>query len=54
MLRTATVLDREGRHASVAQAWEKRLREVVTGGRFPEFRRAIETPPFDMGFEAKP
>jgi SAM-dependent methyltransferase len=36
-----------------AQAGEKRLREVVTGGGFTRFRRAIETP-FNMVFEARP
>jgi SAM-dependent methyltransferase len=36
-----------------AQAGEKRLREVVTGGGFTRFRRATETP-FNMVFEARP
>jgi 2-polyprenyl-3-methyl-5-hydroxy-6-metoxy-1,4-benzoquinol methylase len=36
-----------------AQAGEKRLREVVTGGGFTRFRRAAETP-FNMVFEARP
>jgi hypothetical protein len=30
--------------APVAQAGEKRLRDVVTSGRFSRFRRATETP----------
>jgi 2-polyprenyl-3-methyl-5-hydroxy-6-metoxy-1,4-benzoquinol methylase len=36
-----------------AQAGEKRLREVVTGGGFSRFRRATETP-FNLVFEARP
>ena len=36
-----------------AQAGEKRLREVVTGGGFSQFRRATETP-FNLVFEARP
>jgi len=36
-----------------AQAGEKRIREVVTGGGFSHFRRATETP-FNMVFEARP
>ncbi|HLX46567.1 MAG TPA: class I SAM-dependent methyltransferase [Bryobacteraceae bacterium] len=36
-----------------AQAGEKRLREVVTGGGFTRFRRVTETP-FNMVFEARP
>jgi SAM-dependent methyltransferase len=36
-----------------AQAGEKRLRDVVTGGGFTSFRRATETP-FNLVFEAKP
>jgi hypothetical protein len=36
-----------------AQAGEKRLREVVTGGGFTKFRRATETP-FNLIFEARP
>jgi SAM-dependent methyltransferase len=36
-----------------AQAGEKRIREVVTGGGFTHFRRATETP-FNMVFEARP
>lgn len=45
---------KEGPHALGAQAGEERLREVVTGGGFSEFRRATETPPFNMVLEAKP
>jgi SAM-dependent methyltransferase len=36
-----------------AQAGEARLREVVTGGGFRQFRRAAETP-FNIVYEAKP
>jgi 2-polyprenyl-3-methyl-5-hydroxy-6-metoxy-1,4-benzoquinol methylase len=36
-----------------AQAGEKRLREVVTGGGFEKFRRATETP-FNLVLEARP
>ena len=36
-----------------AQAGEARLREVVTGGGFKQFRRAAETP-FNIVYEAKP
>ncbi len=36
-----------------AQAGEKRLREVVTSGGFPRFRRAAETP-FNIVLEARP
>ena len=36
-----------------AQAGEARLREVVTGGGFSQFRRAAETP-FNIVYEAKP
>jgi 2-polyprenyl-3-methyl-5-hydroxy-6-metoxy-1,4-benzoquinol methylase len=36
-----------------AQAGEARLREVVTGGGFSQFRRANETP-FNIVYEAKP
>ena len=36
-----------------AQAGEARLREVVTGGGFEQFRRAAETP-FNIVYEAKP
>jgi SAM-dependent methyltransferase len=36
-----------------AQAGEARLREVVTGGGFGQFRRAAETP-FNIVYEAKP
>ncbi|HEX5051350.1 MAG TPA: class I SAM-dependent methyltransferase [Planctomycetota bacterium] len=36
-----------------AQAGEKRLREVVTGGGFTRFRRAAETP-FNLVFEVRP
>jgi SAM-dependent methyltransferase len=36
-----------------AQAVEARLREVVTGGGFGQFRRAAETP-FNIVYEAKP
>jgi SAM-dependent methyltransferase len=36
-----------------AQAGEKRIREVVTGGGFGRFRRATQTP-FNLVFEARP
>jgi 2-polyprenyl-3-methyl-5-hydroxy-6-metoxy-1,4-benzoquinol methylase len=36
-----------------AQAGERRLREVVTGGGFTQFRRATQTP-FNLVLEAKP
>ncbi|HEX8456571.1 MAG TPA: class I SAM-dependent methyltransferase [Pyrinomonadaceae bacterium] len=36
-----------------AQAGEARLREVITGGGFTQFRRAAETP-FNIVYEAKP
>jgi hypothetical protein len=36
-----------------AQAGEARMREVVLGGGFREFRRASETP-FNLVFEARP
>jgi hypothetical protein len=36
-----------------AQAGEARLREVVSGGGFGQFRRAAETP-FNIVYEAKP
>jgi 2-polyprenyl-3-methyl-5-hydroxy-6-metoxy-1,4-benzoquinol methylase len=36
-----------------AQAGEKRLRQVITGGGFGRFRRAAETP-FNIVFEARP
>ena len=36
-----------------AQAGESRLREVITGGGFSQFRRAAETP-FNIVYEAKP
>jgi 2-polyprenyl-3-methyl-5-hydroxy-6-metoxy-1,4-benzoquinol methylase len=36
-----------------AQAGEARLREVITGGGFSQFRRAAETP-FNIVYEAKP
>jgi 2-polyprenyl-3-methyl-5-hydroxy-6-metoxy-1,4-benzoquinol methylase len=36
-----------------AQAGESRIRDVVTGGGFTHFRRAMETP-FNLIFEAKP
>jgi hypothetical protein len=36
-----------------AQAGEARMREVVLGGGFSEFRRANETP-FNLVFEARP
>jgi hypothetical protein len=42
---------RHGRQG--AQAGEARLREVVTGGGFSQFRRAAETP-FNIVYEAKP
>ncbi|MBZ5625646.1 MAG: hypothetical protein LAQ69_44180 [Acidobacteriia bacterium] len=36
-----------------AQAGEKRLKEVVTGGGSTRFRRATETP-FNLVFEVRP
>jgi len=54
MVCTPNALDQEGSHALGAQAGEERLREVVTEGGFSKFRRATETPPFDMVLEAKP
>ncbi|WP_115863207.1 class I SAM-dependent methyltransferase [Halorussus litoreus] len=54
MVCTPNALDQEGSHALGAQAGEERLRNVVTEGGFSEFRRATETPPFDMVLEAKP
>jgi len=36
-----------------AQAGEKRMRDVVTGGGFTRFRRATQTP-FNLIYEARP
>jgi 2-polyprenyl-3-methyl-5-hydroxy-6-metoxy-1,4-benzoquinol methylase len=46
-------LDQEVGTALGAQAGEARLREIVTGGGFTQFRRATETP-FNLILEAKP
>jgi SAM-dependent methyltransferase len=49
---TPASLSQEVGTALGAQAGEARLREVVTGGGFGQFRRAAETP-FNLVFEAK-
>jgi 2-polyprenyl-3-methyl-5-hydroxy-6-metoxy-1,4-benzoquinol methylase len=54
LLCTPNALDQGGSHALGAQAGEERLRELVMEGGFTEFRRATETPPFEMVLEAKP
>jgi 2-polyprenyl-3-methyl-5-hydroxy-6-metoxy-1,4-benzoquinol methylase len=53
LLCTPASLSQEVGLALGAQAGEKRLREVVTGGGFSRFRRATETP-FNLIFEARP
>jgi 2-polyprenyl-3-methyl-5-hydroxy-6-metoxy-1,4-benzoquinol methylase len=53
LLCTPASLDQEVGLALGAQAGEKRLREVVTGGGFSKFRRATQTP-FNLVFEARP
>jgi 2-polyprenyl-3-methyl-5-hydroxy-6-metoxy-1,4-benzoquinol methylase len=53
LLCTPASLSQEVGLALGAQAGEKRLREVVTGGGFTRFRRATETP-FNLIFEARP
>ena len=53
LLCTPASLSQEVGLALGAQAGEKRLREVVTGGGFSRFRRAAETP-FNLIFEARP
>jgi 2-polyprenyl-3-methyl-5-hydroxy-6-metoxy-1,4-benzoquinol methylase len=53
LLCTPASLSQEVGLALGAQAGEKRLRDVVTGGGFSKFRRATETP-FNMIFEARP
>jgi 2-polyprenyl-3-methyl-5-hydroxy-6-metoxy-1,4-benzoquinol methylase len=53
LLCTPASLDQEVGLALGAQAGEKRLREVVTGGGFSRFRRATQTP-FNLVFEARP
>jgi 2-polyprenyl-3-methyl-5-hydroxy-6-metoxy-1,4-benzoquinol methylase len=53
LLCTPASLDQEVGLALGAQAGEKRLREVVTGGGFTRFRRATQTP-FNLIFEARP
>jgi hypothetical protein len=53
LLCTPASLSQEVGLALGAQAGEKRLREVVTGGGFEHFRRATETP-FNLIFEARP
>jgi SAM-dependent methyltransferase len=53
LLCTPASLSQEVGLALGAQAGEKRLREVVTGGGFTKFRRATETP-FNLIFEARP
>jgi len=52
LLCTPASLSQEVGLALGAQAGEKRLREVVTGGGFTRFRRAAQTP-FNMIFEAR-
>lgn len=54
MVCTPNAIDQDGPHALGAQAGEGRLRDVVTEAGFTRFRRATETPPFDMVLEAKP
>jgi 2-polyprenyl-3-methyl-5-hydroxy-6-metoxy-1,4-benzoquinol methylase len=53
LLCTPASLSQEVGLALGAQAGEKRLREVVTGGGFTRFRRATQTP-FNLIFEARP
>ena len=53
MLCTPNSLSQEVGYGLGAQAGEAKIREVVAGGGFTQFRRATETP-FDMVFEAKP
>jgi 2-polyprenyl-3-methyl-5-hydroxy-6-metoxy-1,4-benzoquinol methylase len=53
LLCTPASLSQEVGLALGAQAGEKRLREVVTGGGFTHFRRATQTP-FNLIFEARP
>jgi 2-polyprenyl-3-methyl-5-hydroxy-6-metoxy-1,4-benzoquinol methylase len=53
LLCTPASLSQEVGLALGAQAGEKKLREVVTGGGFTRFRRATETP-FNLVFEARP
>jgi 2-polyprenyl-3-methyl-5-hydroxy-6-metoxy-1,4-benzoquinol methylase len=53
LLCTPASLSQEVGLALGAQAGEKRLREVVTGGGFTHFRRAAQTP-FNLIFEARP
>src|SRR5271154_376425 len=53
LLCTPASLSQEVGLALGAQAGEKRIREVVTGGGFTRFRRATQTP-FNLVFEARP
>ena len=53
MICTPASLSQEVGLALGAQAGEKRIREVVKGGGFSQFRRAAETP-FNLIYEAKP
>jgi 2-polyprenyl-3-methyl-5-hydroxy-6-metoxy-1,4-benzoquinol methylase len=53
LLCTPASLSQEVGLALGAQAGEKRIRDVVTGGGFTRFRRATETP-FNLVFEARP
>jgi SAM-dependent methyltransferase len=53
LLCTPASLSQEVGLALGAQAGEKRLREVVTGGGFTHFRRATQTP-FNLIFEVRP
>jgi 2-polyprenyl-3-methyl-5-hydroxy-6-metoxy-1,4-benzoquinol methylase len=54
MLCTPNALDQEGPHALGALAGESQIRDVVTEAGFSHFRKATETPPLDVVFEAKP
>jgi SAM-dependent methyltransferase len=53
LLCTPASLSQEVGLALGAQAGEARIRDVVTAGGFPRFRRAAETP-FNLVFEARP
>jgi 2-polyprenyl-3-methyl-5-hydroxy-6-metoxy-1,4-benzoquinol methylase len=53
LLCTPASLAQEVGLAVGAQAGEKKLREIVTGGGFSHFRRATQTP-FNLIFEARP
>jgi 2-polyprenyl-3-methyl-5-hydroxy-6-metoxy-1,4-benzoquinol methylase len=53
LLCTPASLSQEVGLALGAQAGEKRMRDVVTGGGFTQFRRATQTP-FNLIYEARP